>query len=185
MQTKDIKVGTEYAYASSKYSLTRRVKVLATGVDGKDWRNKRIASGVQVEHVADDHMNGRVELLRPNAIIQTWAEHEAAQARRAERETIAAAEKAERYMKRSAALFYVHEALLAKGAPVKPTYAYDEEIVAALIAAGFTRAPAESYAGIHSDYINSTIPDMADIVRGKFGAGVPINLVALLIDQEA
>lgn len=78
MKTADIKVGTDYAYFSHKYSVARQVTVLETRVSenqGYGYNRRTVKSGVRVQFVTGPQA-GKEAVVSSRQIERPWDEQE-------------------------------------------------------------------------------------------------------------
>jgi hypothetical protein len=178
MQTKDMTVGTEYAYQSSKHSDRYRVRVLAVNVTETvkaNWGAAKRVTGVKIEFTDPEHYaHGKVKIVRPVTIVHTWAEEAAEREANARYADEAARRKAETLAANARTAFALHQLLAAKGVPVTTGYSYDDNICEALKAAGFKPVDAHTF--------ESTIYALGDAVGGIRTPSVPTALLAALFE---
>jgi hypothetical protein len=179
MQTKDLKVGTDYAYQERPYWTTERVTVLETKATAKVsygyYGATKNVTGVKVEFVTGDR-KGDTKIVKPQTIKRTWSEEHAqrvatgkSRAEQARREQALRTERAEQ-------AFALHQAMVAKGAKVGISYTYNDADFAALVAAGFkVESSNEHWMGSH---LHSAVNGLSDLMREGV---VDLEYVAVLL----
>lgn len=167
MQSKDIKIGEDYAYqAWSRHSASERVTVTGVNTTYREpnrWGGRpTVHTGVVTFTYATGEAKGTEGFCKPAKIIRPWsAEH-------AERVAVgkarAAAERDRQHTRQQRAeqAFKMHQALIAAGAKVGISYTYDDEDYAALVAAGFE--PVDSGEHFLRAHVHSAVNDLSDLM---------------------
>lgn len=198
MQTKDLKPGTDYAYNNHAWGDPVRVRVVEAkhsyyGYSGAR-RHASPSTGVLVKVISASGMvsdlskrdgfndrpysdRGETAVVEARHIRKTWADHLAE--KRAEKQAVldAAESKRNLALKRATLAKRVHDALVAKGTPVKVHWVSDDEHTAALAEVGFEKVETEYYRSL--DHFKSALSLYDVMGKGLYGEDV---LAALLTD---
>lgn len=183
MKTKDLKVGTDYAYQSRTYRAPERVTVLEVGVTGHDandrgWGEKTVHPGLVKIEYATGAAKGETMLVRPQTLTKTWSHHHGEQvALGVHRAAQKRREQAQREH-RAYLAFTMHQRLLTAGAPMELVAVYDDEDREALLKAGFHSVP--NVAHSFRDEVFSAVQYVADLMEKGV---VRLDDVAVLIDE--
>lgn len=191
MQTKDLTVGTDYAYdadyRSKRYtSRPDRVTVLAVGVRAFDAdargrsREHKQPGMVKVRYV-NGPSKGTTFHVRPATLTKTWSQHhgERVSAGRAQSERERMQD--ERRAERASLALRLHDALVLKGAKVGISYTYDDDDYAALVTAGFK--PVGEVEDIYgTSHLHSAVNGLSDLMRN---GTVSLQHVAVLLGAQA
>lgn len=184
MQTKDLVVGTDYAYDRdyrSRHYRSNAERVTVVEVSGsrttETWNGRKVTeTGVVVTYATGDR-KGEEFVVKPATLTRTWSEEHGERVQRGKYEAERKRREEAERTQRAEQAFALHEALVAAGAKVGLSYTYNDAHYDALVAAGFSPATEVDFYG-RSSHLHSAVNDLSDLMeRGK----VDLAQVAVLL----
>lgn len=190
MKTADLKTGTEYAYKPHSYSTPTKVTVLVPAFDGRAKVRRGFSDRTErVKGVKVEFKGGATEVVRPQTLVSTWAEHQKQKRASQRYAREAAARKAAELQTAAETVVALDGLLRSKGAKVHPgAYCYRDEQQEALRAAGMPPASRdddheEMAEGYEDEYVgdpnhfSSVFYALDDALKGHFD----LDVLALLV----
>lgn len=189
MQSKDIKVGTDYAFQAygrrGHHYPEGRERVTVTHVNAdhtvyNNWGRPTLHRNVVIFTYATGSSKGETGFCKPEKIVHTWSEEHAERTTRGKWQAeYKRAEQTQR-AKRARLAYAVHTALVEKGAKVGLGYTYDDEDFAALLEAGFEEVKGdEMFRGSH---VHSAVNHLSTLMEK---GTVEVAQVAFLLGVDA